>query len=210
MNLSDLQQFCGSGDDYPDLAEPFSHEGQTYATDGALLIRVPRMAEVSKPCPKLLLSHLPGLLGENYDGQWIAIPVLPAPSTLTCPNCNGSGKVYPCPECEGERSVKYVGKTADWGIECPLCKGYGHVDDGETAMECGNCQGSGCKETNLLANKKVGEVRVENRLLRKIATLPDVELFAPRKSGVNEVFFRFTGGVGVVMVLREYIDTDEG
>ena len=67
---------------------------------------------------------------------------------------------------------------------CPCC--------GEE--DCGKCDGSG----HAKASVKIGERTIDARFLRKIATLPNVEI-APEGLKDTAMLFRFDGGVGCVM-----------
>lgn len=44
--MIDLKPFCGTDETRPYLLKPFSFEDRTYATDGRIMVRVPRMADV--------------------------------------------------------------------------------------------------------------------------------------------------------------------
>jgi hypothetical protein len=118
----DLEKFCYRGlePERQKLCQPFSIGEWTYATNGHVAVRVPRRTDIAenpaaptkeattlfeegtkraryKPAPK---SELPPL--ETCEWE----------ETLTCLQCNGTGKQHQCPDCS---------------CECGECNGTGEV-----------------------------------------------------------------------------------
>ena len=62
LTPEDLQRFCSDDESRPSICHPFSQEKWTYATDGRLLIRVPRLAEVPEyeDAPKMVDAQIFG------------------------------------------------------------------------------------------------------------------------------------------------------
>lgn len=88
-------------------------------------------------------------------------------------------------------------------VECPECAGKGHRPGTASyhtfSEECSHCGGQG--KIRGIAVTKVGETYVQNYYLRLIAALPGSELeVAPAKEA--KAHFRFAGGIGVVMPVR--------
>ena len=77
------------------------------------------------------------LIPEDWGGTYVA------PSTITCPTCNGTGYdgYETCPTCDGSGN-----DPEDIGVwtECSTCNGTGEDPNGGSHEEtCPNCNGSG-------------------------------------------------------------------
>lgn len=104
--MIDLQPFCYTGNDRPALAQPWSVGEWTYATDGRILVRVPRRADVPErdDGPR----DLQGVLA----GTWASEP-LPLPEFARVP---APLLEEPCGECQGQQS-----------LDCNICDGKGKI-----------------------------------------------------------------------------------
>lgn len=95
VNREDLLKFCS--DDRDELREPWTTGEYSYATNGNILIRVPRLADV--PPRKLPLG--PKMLDKIFPlpepKRWLRVDRLqfPARDFTTCPECMGADR---CPE----------------------------------------------------------------------------------------------------------------
>lgn len=112
MNMDDLKPFCSIGAFRPWLNTPFSRDKYTYATNGHVLVRVPRLSYVDEnpkapPAEKVIdpiefLPLVPFVCRE-----------IPPPETQECFECDGGNPVHNCPtcscvceECDGTNSVE--------------------------------------------------------------------------------------------------------
>lgn len=121
LTVEDLKRFCAnSKESYrQSITRPFSQGDWTYATDGRVLIRVPRLDEVPEyddsPCDvqKRIFDEQP------ITGWWMILPpdlpeLLPA---YKCAFCGDEPKPD-CVECDGEGFIEHsaipvkVGKHA--------------------------------------------------------------------------------------------------
>jgi len=199
ITIEQLKIFCGVHDKR--IMEPFSHEGRTYATNGFMVVRVPALPDVTASMPFDDFTSKIDSLFADYVGEWIPVHLVPDVSE-PCSKCDGHGWLFVCPECDGVGNVLYVGKLSNYDCECPLCRGNGTgnfiSDKKET---CSGCDGTGRTEDREKTSK-IGVVAVADWMLRKIAMLPDAELLAPRQYR-ESVIFRFSGGEGVVMGMRQ-------
>ncbi len=111
MNITDLKKYC---DDPKNgryqLSEPWSDDKYTYASNGHILVRVPKFSDSSKR-----KDSPTGLGKKSFDEifkaepvKWFSIPTV-HPKHQDCEDCNGKGK------------FKYHGET----VQCEECDGKG-------------------------------------------------------------------------------------
>lgn len=187
-----LKRFCEPDCKY---GEPFSHGDYSYATNGHILVRVPRLPGIMRE-PPMEISKLEALeLEPSHKGEWYDVPELP--EKQGCAFCRGSGKVAFCGECDGEGIVTLHTKWHEYECECKGCRGegftYGYSDT------CPYCDGAGWV-FHLNEIMKVGEELVNARYIEKIRSLPNPRLFLPAND-MRMVVFRFDGGVGGLMAM---------
>jgi len=84
----------------------------------------------------LFISMLILPIGHTYTET---CPACQGNGTVTCEECNGSGK---CPVCEGTGRIWYMPETDNW---CAFCQGTGICSTcgGKGWHECGKCGGEG-------------------------------------------------------------------
>jgi hypothetical protein len=105
----DLDLFCNPQEREPgrDLSVPFSLNGYTYATDGAICVRVPRRPDIpeNKDAPNAEARL-------SWDFSRVKFGPLPKLKTLPdkCGWCLGRGYQHNCPDCR---------------CECEHCNGFG-------------------------------------------------------------------------------------
>jgi hypothetical protein len=144
----DLRPFCGATDGRTHFMRPFSIGEFTYATNGHIMVRVPRRPDAPEQTVKFnaddplkghdtidyvpLSGSLPEIKKEDCircaDGQIHDCP----DCKCTCEDCGGSGKVYPRASTsigEANFAVRYVAMmlalpniqvAATPGLETPL------------------------------------------------------------------------------------------
>jgi hypothetical protein len=192
MDLAELQSFCGKHYHHESrgLDEVSSVGKWSYATDGVICIRVPRLSGVDKK-----LGFDPGVLFDKAGSQteWQAIPAV----TVTehpCEECAGGGHWRDCNYCKGRgcKRCNYdgiVGCTADHPSmmdQCDECLGTGVIKKGDTIME-----GTG------------GPVRLSAVYLDRIKYLPNVMIALPMSEDTRlAARIRFDGGEGLLMPMR--------
>jgi hypothetical protein len=120
--MIDLKPFCSSDTDRPNLHKPFSLGELTYATNGRIIVRVPRRADVPE------IEHPPNAERVFPKPPATAFrPVgkvdLPPESIDDCKLCDARGTRHDCPDCS---------------CECEDCDGKGTVSgDVETSLSIG-------------------------------------------------------------------------
>lgn len=114
MDKIDLSKFCGNDMTREYLSKPFSVGQFTYATNGHVMLRVPRRPDAAE---------------QTIDAKWdapfaaldkttfspLALDLPKARAEMECSACEGEGREHECSDCEHE---------------CPDCHGTGK-EDGE-------------------------------------------------------------------------------
>lgn len=175
MSKIDLLAFCDTDDIRYFLRTPFSDGAYTCATDGKILVRVPRIDTINEN-PKI--SGKTGKIFkiiDDFSGEYVSLAdyMLPdfdfSPRTeqLTCDECGGSGREHDCPDCE---------------------------------CECEACDGTGKYEYTVVPKASV-EVLGLNFGLRYIAKIWTLPALTVAVSG-DSLVFKFDGGAGVLMKIE--------
>jgi len=101
MTRDQLKPFCHKCRNT--ISEPFSQLDRTYATDGRILLSIPRQSEISE---NILAPEIERRLQVNervaaaYSlNEWEPLPAFPYPQFIPCSDCGG--KEGGCEECDG-------------------------------------------------------------------------------------------------------------
>lgn len=199
MTPEELKKFCADRDDliyY--IQEPFSHGDYTYATNGHIMVRIPRIemeeTERSRDAAVKLVGKAEKMFSDwSQAAEFLPIPAVELPPMSTCKDCGGTGKNAECPKCDGTKEVEFSNAYHDYEFTCKTCNGRGRIEG-----PCENCDGTGKIET--FASTEVGNAKFQNKYLFMIAALPDSKI-APDGDGV--AYFTFEGGDGVLMPTRK-------
>lgn len=185
----DLDKFCHSTSE--SMKRPFTRGEYTYATDGHMIVRIPKLDSVE---PNEKAPHVENL-GWGFDSveRWVDPPLV-SPSLLSdCYVCQGTGRQTPCPECFGDGLIEICTDHNSYTVDCKTCDGEGSVMG--DAENCSQCKGAG----------KAGETpiewergRVSAILLFKLGELPKVKL-GVCGGDLDPIPFRFEGGDGYMM-----------
>lgn len=194
MNANDLLPFCSTDELRENLLKPFSVGEFTYATDGRIAVRVPRLpdvGEIEKPV------GVERLFREGYKPTAPAheIPELTF-RDLECKMCEGNGKIRKCYDCDGEGE-----RECDMGHthKCDTCDGDGgFASDSEKGEPCFKCGGTGKIPDAIGVGIGVGTF--SNLLLAKIRGLPECKMHV--ESNTSVATFTFNGGGGLLMPMR--------
>jgi len=98
MSNIDLKPFCGSAPSRSAIQEPFSQGDFTYATNGHVAIRVPRLADVPDHPGAPTMERL-WVKPAQVKAHAVMPAALPEPSYIQCVECEGQGRVHTCPDC---------------------------------------------------------------------------------------------------------------
>lgn len=110
--MVDLQRFCfcekEDGWARKAITQPWSEGGYTYASQGHILLRVPRLDNIpeNSEAPKISGGDLAGWLEKEPVAGWHPVPVCKV-EKIKCPDCNGQKELYggPCEDCDGTGEV---------------------------------------------------------------------------------------------------------
>jgi len=179
----DLKQFCCKDPMHPNIAEPFTQGGKTWATNGFLAIGVTPIFGVRKQdTPKM--AELISKAGE--PGEWYKVPAV---EVQTCKHCAGVVNNCKCYECGGVGTVTLSNTYTEYsGIECGSCEGEGEV------LMCRYCSGTGVDADELVT---IGPAQFKANALHLLRDLPNVEI-SPTGAETS-AHLRFDGGIGFLM-----------
>ena len=190
-----LKQFCRKGKFLPE--EPWSFENWTYGTDGKILLRVPRIAEVLEiENPPRGTAYIENWLKQEY--KYFPIPHVEKHMNL-CPHCAGVGKVVDCKECAGSGEAIASTDYNTYEVTCQGCSGDGQLpaNDGDIkAYECDQCDGEGKAWER--KNINIGGENFANQYLYLLQTL-DVKELGVCAEKDSPAHFKLNGHDGLLM-----------
>ena len=101
LSKSDLERFCSDDISRPSLSAPWSSGDYSYASNGHLIVRVPRMVDIAESdvAPKVA-----GMFDKHMvePPEWFALSdiELPEMEIVDCATCEGGEEsVHDCPDC---------------------------------------------------------------------------------------------------------------
>lgn len=184
-----LKRFCKSGKAI--LSKPFSQGEHTYATDGFVAVRVPRIKEIPENPLTPNVNALPWDHEEIAD--WEELPEYSFEGTGICRECGGTGFQQTCPECDGKGEICVSTSYNEYHCECRTCGGN-EVVPADSGERCEACYGTGKKLPRAV---KCGRGNISIKLLEQIKRLPEVKI--SREGSEQGLYrFKFRGGVGLV------------
>ena len=109
MGKVDLTKFCFKGENPFKIQEPFSKGKWTYATNGHMAIRVPRLHVPEFPENEKApdVEELFKEADKRGPYEWVPVPEVKI-ETVQCGACKGidirkeDGEAFPCKRCNGE------------------------------------------------------------------------------------------------------------
>lgn len=103
MDINTLKKFCANGIDRINIQAPWSKGEHSYATNGHVIIRVPRLAEVPENDKAPLAEKI---FTVGAPAEWFPLSgiKLPKIKTMVC-ECDDNGMVYheDCSDCSGHK-----------------------------------------------------------------------------------------------------------
>ncbi len=140
---NDIIKFCSTDEARPMLQTPWTINGITYASNGAVLIAMPETGEGypigEHQRPEIELS---GHLTRFHITQWVPVNQIHNPATeIECEYCNGTGKaMIGCAECYGDGYIE-CGECGN-DKDCETCGGTGNAPR-TSGGACTDCGGTG-------------------------------------------------------------------
>jgi len=188
MTREDLQPWCYDDPEYRQgmISTPYSQDGYTIATNGHVLIRIPRMNDVARNGGPDIVP-----LFENAPEPETYFPV-PEPQPPTIRECTACFGKKVCPECENEGTIEIHSRGRWYEVECRSCNGHGKF------VSCDECDSTG--EIVTWGRSKVGSQSFSDKYLTLLKTLPGVEI-GPTYD-LKPARFRFDGGDGLIMPMN--------
>ena len=210
----DLTIWCGTYDT-PNITTPWSDQHYSYATNGFVLVRVERRADVPERDDA---PDIRGVVGD-YPIDSVGLRFCPMPEferapERPCTSCGGHGSVWNCPTCAGDGATTCP--TCRHSHECTRCGGGGflrHADgviDAGKSRRCTDCYGDGLDMSGPARAAVPGvllpsRALVSLRWLHRVSTLPGIAIdlaYRQRDELMAPIRFRFDGGVGWLMPKR--------
>ena len=150
--ILDLSKFCGSDESRLYLHKPFSIGKFTYATNGHIMVRVAKRANVPFTKPDFPIKNADGPLAgwdsATYQKMEFLLPPEPE-RTGDCDECDGYGSVHDCPSCD---------------------------------CVCRACAGTGDANPEWDVSTTIGGANFALGYVRHVLSLPDVELVIPTEA----------------------------
>lgn len=197
--MIDLIKFCSKDKTRFQIGKPWSRGEYTYATDGHIIIRISRLADVSENPDAPDGDNLFIQSAKVRERTWHTIPLYTL-KREPCKNCNGDGYFQKCENCEGSG---YVGRN---DRDCSDCNGDGFqscakIDRG--AYSCEDCNGEGLGRPQCCVDFMEGEkilARFQGAFLELIKDFPNVQLGIYKDT--EPAIIKFDGGEGLLMPMR--------
>lgn len=196
MDKETMKKFCS--EKIKNFVEPWTRDGFTYATNGHILIRVPALPDVPDNPGAPGISKTFAMF--NISEESFDIPVLPAPQYSVCEECEGKGKGFTCPECDGRGVVLWETNRHEYEADCLECDGDGIVNG-----NCPGCGGTGKRIERF--GFKINGVSFDRDCLALLKNLPEIKIYPqPINTKVysqSASSFTFDGGDGLIMPRNE-------
>lgn len=197
-----LSKFCTVDPTRVNISIPWSKECFTYATDGSILIRVPRQDDVLEKDDAPIVDGMfdvpvPAKMFALADMELLPLEII----EKTCPECNGAGtEEHECPECYGEGTLNFSNSHHDYDVDCATCEGEGKIH------KCKKCNATGKITIQNMQPVAVGNAHFQLRYLLLLKDLPNCKIGPARAEQFMSAYFSFDGGDGLLMpmLVRQY------
>ena len=194
-----IEIFCLKNEGRKHVRTPFTQGGHTYATDGSIIIRVPKLIGYAMDDKK----NFPIVTDLKWDHDSLEFedpPSIKISGLPACTICDGLGRSEICDECKGEGIIIFKNTFSLYECECETCNGDGYTKGGDSP--CIECMGTG---KNLKENRiKFGERYFSAYYIYKIKKNLHVIKFSKNgdESEREPLRFKFDGGCGLLMPMK--------
>ena len=138
-----LKKFCHDDATRTSIATPWSAGEHSFATNGHMIVRVSRLADV----PEREDAPFLGKMFPYADpAEWFALAdiKLPKPKTVDCSGCDGDGEIEheECADCSGHKCEECNGTGEVTPLDIPVPVGNTHFQLGYllTLKDLPNCK----------------------------------------------------------------------
>jgi len=136
MTVEKLKKFCGYKES-PTISTPWSAGDKSYATNGFILVIVPRVAEIPERTNTVNIAKVLDM-NPMPDEGWEKAPGIDGLNVPECPKCKGKERPSEvCEECDGSGVVDLSNEWHDYECECKSSHGDGEIGG------CRTCHGTG-------------------------------------------------------------------
>lgn len=169
-----LRGFCAGDERRPITCRPWSVGEYSYATNGLIIVRVPRLVDVPPPDDQKIektAAQIDEWLQKLEATTRTPVPRFEVPKgkSWTCDKCEGRGTEHDCPDCN---------------------------------CECDECEGGTCHQPVMVAWRGTYISRDMWRLIAALPG-SQIAASPPLPPIMDHVSFAFDGGVGIVMPMRK-------
>lgn len=194
LTCDDLLKFCS--DRRENLTAPWSAGDHTYATNGHVIVRVPRLPDVPENAlaPKVAANEDHAMFPYAEPATWFPLSDIELPDAPKCHDCDGKGTHPDCPECDGDGAITFSSSQHDYEVTCKSC------DGDPKPHSCDNCGGTG-KDERRFVRVSVGGACFQRHYLAMLKALPNCKI-GPDVDPLKQAPFVFDGGDGLLMPCR--------
>lgn len=198
--MVDLSKFT-SGRINQQYAKPWSFGDYSYATDGHVAVRVPKIDSI--PVVEKFQERTKQIDGwiNAEPGKWFDV-VFKQIELQQCIECSGHGYLRLCEECKGEGFVYFKTDYNDYSVTCRSCSGYSVQPASKTnpaSVPCEECDGSGkvYPDLNETTATEYGGRKYNDILLSKLSVFKNVKIKPMGKK--DPAVLQFDEGMGLLM-----------
>ena len=191
--IEKLKKFCGDPRYSERIGSPWSKGKFTFATNGYILVRVPRLQEVPEREDAVNVGAVLKVNPEPVEG-FVDGPGIEGLDIPQCPRCKGNeSEPQEFEECDGSGVVNFENSFHEYECTCQSCDGDGELD------HCRKCHGTG-----YLIDSEEALIDIAGALFKKTQILDLTRVFgslqiAPPCPEGKASWIRFQDGQALVM-----------
>jgi hypothetical protein len=174
MTKDGLTRFCSTDTEDFNKHAPWSFGEHSYATNGHVIVRIPRLEDVPDAEDEWKKKSSKTLFDIPAPSEWFPLADIKLPKV----------KKVDCSECDGDGTVTHE--------DCPDCSGH----------KCEVCGGAG-KEEITREPVSIGNTHYQLVYLRLLKSLPNCRI-GPHTNPMDRALFQFDGGDGLLMPMKPY------
>jgi len=175
-------------------------DGRRVGTDGHIAIRLNDVVE-NEASPHRLAGRVAEIFADAErlgTGEWKELE-WGKPEMIACPSCEGTGyldEYIPCPHCKGQGHFDCPCDDPDCRAEyeCHRCDGNKEIKHLGTLL-CPICLGGKTSPVD----RRLENITIAGPYLVRLFALPGpIEYQPPKSPYIKTLYFRFSGGDGVL------------